>query len=101
MADSNYTHGEMDIKEQARTFHGFMRMTVWGSAHLVILLTFLTLHFSVGTGWFTALGLAFVLGVVIGLLLKMKSAWYAALVGVGILGGVIGLLATLVSALNG
>ena len=30
MAGSDYTHGEMDIQEQARTWDGFVNFTLWG-----------------------------------------------------------------------
>ena len=100
MAEADYTPGEMNIGEQRRTFDLFMRMTVWGSALTAVTLVFLTLHFSVGSAWFVALGVAFVLGVVIGLVLKMKSAWYATLVGYGILGGFIGAIIAVVGALT-
>ena len=101
MAETDYTPGEMNIDEQRRTFSLFMRMTVWGSAHTVILLTFLVLHFSVGVAWFIALGIAFVLGVVIGLVLNMKSAWYATLFGFAVVGGFIGLIFMIVGGLAG
>jgi hypothetical protein len=101
-SDAEYHHGEMNIDEQAATFHLFIRMTVWGSALLAVTLIFLTLHFTtVGLGWFPALGVAFVIGVLIGVGLGMKAAWYATMVGLTILMGLIGLLAALVSAIAG
>lgn len=99
---TEYHHGEMNIDEQARTFSGFMRTTVWGCALLAVLLTFLTLHYTfVGLDWFVSLGISIVLGVVIGLLLGLKGAWYATLIGLAVLGGVIGVAGVLVGMLTG
>jgi hypothetical protein len=101
-SDAEFHHGEMNIDEQAATFHLFMRMTVWGSALLAVTLIFLTLHFTaVGLAWFVALPIAFVVGVLIGLGLGMKAAWYATLVGLGALMALIGGLVALVSAFAG
>lgn len=99
---SEYHHGEMNVDEQARTFSGFMRTTVWGCALLAVVLTFLTLHYTAaGLGWFVALGISIVLGVLIGLLLGLKGAWYATLIGLTLLGGVIGVAGMLITALTG
>jgi hypothetical protein len=91
----------MEIAEQQRTFAGFLRVTVWASGLLAAFLVFLTLAFAVGAGWFPALAVAFVVGIVIGLGLGMKGAWYATVVGLTVLGGVIGALAAVVSAFTG
>lgn len=101
-SDAEYHPGEMNVDEQAATFHLFIRMTVWGSALVAVTLIFLTLHFTaVGLGWFPSLAIAFVVGVLIGLGLGMKAAWYATLVGLTIFMGIIGVFAALVSALSG
>lgn len=102
MAEAEYHHGDMNVDEQAKTFSGFMRATVWGSGLLAMTLVFLTLHFTfVGLGWFTALAIAFVLGIVIGLGLGMKAAWYATVVGLTVFMGFIGVIAAIVSAILG
>lgn len=100
MAASDYTHGDMNIAEQSRTFSGFMRVVVWSCAVLAVGLLFLTLHYAIGMAWFTALGVAFVVGVIIGLVLGMKGGWYATLVGLAVLGGAIGVFGLLFDALS-
>jgi hypothetical protein len=101
-SEAEYHHGEMNVDEQAATFRGFVRVMVWCCALLAVTLVFLTLHFTtVGLGWFPALGAAFVLGILIGLVLGMKAAWYVSLVGLTAFMGFIGLVAGLVSALSG
>jgi hypothetical protein len=99
VAASEYHHGDMDIGEQRRTFHGFVRMTVWSCGLLAVTLVFLTLHFTfVGLGWFPSLAVAFALGVVIGLGLGMKGTWYAVLVGLTVLMALVGGFAALIGA---
>lgn len=44
MADAHdYHRGEMDVAEQASTFHGFVLLTKWGSLALAAVLTFFIL----------------------------------------------------------
>jgi hypothetical protein len=48
---AEYHRGEMDIQEQASTFHAFNLMTKWGSLALSVLLTMLVLWFCTSTGF--------------------------------------------------
>jgi len=98
---SDYTRGEMEITDQSQTFSGFIRTTIWFSAHTGLGVLLLTLIFAVGMSWMTALIITFIMGVVIGLALKMKAAWYAFLVGATVLIGIIGLIAGLFASLMG
>lgn len=46
MADHNkseHVHGTMDIRTQEKTFAGFMRMTVWATVIIVLVLVFMGL----------------------------------------------------------
>jgi hypothetical protein len=44
MAGANdYHRGEMDISEQASTFHGFILLSKWGSLAIVVVLSFFIL----------------------------------------------------------
>jgi len=99
VATSDYTHGDMNVSEQSRTLTGFLRVTVWSSLVLMVIILFSTLHFAVGMGWFTALGVSFVVGILCGLVLGMKGAWYATLVGIVVFGGFIGVVGALVASL--
>ena len=98
MTATDYHHGEMEIAEQRRTFSGFVRVTVWASGLLAVLLVFLTLAFAVGVSWFASLAVALVLGVLIGLGLGMKGGWYAAVIGLAVLGGAIGVFGAIIGA---
>ena len=48
---SDYTHGEMPVDEHDRTFHGFIKLTKWGSLYLAALLLLLTLWFCTAAGF--------------------------------------------------
>lgn len=96
---ADYTHGDMAIGEQKATFSTFMHLVVWSCALTAVSLIFLTLHFAVGLGWFVSLGVAFVVGILIGLGLGLKSAWYGSLIGLTLLTGFIGIVALVVGAL--
>jgi hypothetical protein len=49
---SDYHRGEMDISEQASTFHMVMGITKWGSLGLASFLLFAVLWFCTGAGFF-------------------------------------------------
>jgi hypothetical protein len=99
VAATEYHHGDMNIAEQQKTFHGFMRMVVWNSALLILTLVFLTLHFTtVGLGWFASLAVTVVLGVLIGLGLRMKGAWYVVLFALTAFMIFVGAIAAIISA---
>lgn len=100
MATSDYSHGDMNVTEQSRTLSGFLRVTVWSSLVLIVVLLFATLAFAVSMGWFVSLGIAFAVGVLLGLALGMKGAWYATLVGLAVFGGFIGVMTSLTSMLT-
>ena len=59
----DYHRGEMDIAEQASTFHGFIMLSKWGSLVLVSVLTFFIL-------WLCAHA-SFIASAVVGVLLAV------------------------------
>ena len=81
---SDYTHGTMEVDAQSGTFSGFMDGTKYGGSLIALIVIMPTLVFGVNMHWFPALIATFILGVVIGLALKLKGAWYVALVGISI-----------------
>lgn len=93
MANSDYTRGEMKITDHKETFSGFMGMSVYGGAAIIVALLFPILVFAVNLAWPTSLIATVVLGVIMGVALKFKAQWYAVLVGTAvILAVLIGLL---------
>jgi len=82
-ADGDYHRGDMNIAEQKRTFSGFMTVTVYASAITALVVFYLTLVFAAGQNWFVSLVGVGVLGILIGLGLKLKGAWYATVILLG------------------
>jgi hypothetical protein len=70
--DTEYHRGEMDIHEQARTYHSFLVLTKWGSLVLITGLLFFVLLFAVGVGFLGAAASAFVL-LVLGIVLLREK----------------------------
>ncbi len=87
------SQGAMDIADQKSTFSGFMSVTVWSSALIAMSVACLTVAFAMGAGWFAGVGVYAVLGVAIGLVMRMGGVWWATLVATVILflagGGVV------------
>lgn len=81
MANSDYTRGEMKISGHKETYSGFMGMSVYGGAAVIVILLFPILVFAVNVAWPASLLASVILGVVIGVALKFKAQWYALLVG--------------------
>ena len=50
----SYHRGEMDIQEQAATFHAVVGLAKWGSLSLAVFLTMTVIWFCVGAGFFPA-----------------------------------------------
>lgn len=71
---SDYHRGDMEITEQAATFHGFIVMTKWGSLMIAVGVLFLALFLCAHVGFFQAAGAAFVVAVAGVLLLRSKPA---------------------------
>lgn len=86
---SDYKRGEMEINAQKGTFSGFMAGTVYGGAAIIVGLLFPILVYGVNLSWAPALITSIVVGILIGIGLKLKGAWYASLIGLGILAAII------------
>ncbi|MEM6410443.1 MAG: aa3-type cytochrome c oxidase subunit IV [Pseudomonadota bacterium] len=81
MAETDYTHGKMDIAEQERTFEGFLTGTVWGSGIIILVLGYATLTVATGMHWMVALGLMAGLGIGGGFFMGLGISWFAAVIG--------------------
>ncbi|MEM7768106.1 MAG: aa3-type cytochrome c oxidase subunit IV [Pseudomonadota bacterium] len=99
MASADYTRGEMNISEQARTWDGFIKASVWGSAIIFLAVAYATLAVAMGVNWFVALILCAGAGIVGGVLMNMGGAWIATVVGLSGVAVVIQLIITLAKAL--
>ena len=81
MAGSDYTHGEMEISEQTRTWDGFVNFTLWGSGLIMLILGYATFTVAIGMHWIVALVICAVVGIAGGLFMRMGGAWTATVVG--------------------
>lgn len=91
---SDYTRGEMPVEAQRGTFQGFMNWTIYGGAFIVIVLLMPTLVFGANMTWMSALIATVVVGIVLGIALKLKGAWYAVVIGMAIITALLCLLFT-------
>jgi hypothetical protein len=48
---SDYSHGQMDIAEQAASFDLFIKFTKWGSLAVAVIVLWATLMFCTSTGF--------------------------------------------------
>ena len=89
---SNYTHGNMSIVGQDKTFKGFVRLSAFFTAFLIVVLLMPILVFGAHMGWPAALVVTFIVGVVITPAFKLGGGWYATLFGLAILAAMVGML---------
>jgi hypothetical protein len=82
---SDYTHGTMEVEAQSGTFSGFMEGTKYGGALIALVVIMPTLIFGVSQHWLPALLITFVLGIILGVALKLKGGWYVGIAGLSVL----------------
>ncbi len=70
--------GEMDIRDQKGTFHGFLMATVWTCTHFAQIVALLTLAFAIGAGFWAGFAVYVVIGVVAGMAFRMSGVYWAA-----------------------
>jgi len=86
---SDYVHGTMPVNDHRDTFGGFMSTTRYGGALIALVVVMPTLVFGTALTWLPALIITMVLGIVLGVALKLKGGWYAGIIGLGIFTAVI------------
>ncbi|MDB2437769.1 aa3-type cytochrome c oxidase subunit IV [Hellea sp.] len=77
---SDYERGTMGVDGHKKTFGGFMGTTVYGGAAIALLVIFPTLVFGANMGWLPALIATLIVGVILGVALKLKGGWYAGMI---------------------
>lgn len=89
-SNSNYNRGEMEIGSQKTTFDGFMGITIYGGTliGLMLLMAILTVG-GVGLAWLPALIITFVIGVIVGVALKLNGTYFASITGLAIITAII------------
>lgn len=74
-----YHHGAMDVAEHKAAFSGFLKVTEWSSALIVMCVAGCTFAFAMGLGWWTGLIVYVVIGALAGAVLRMGGAWWVTL----------------------
>ena len=98
MAGSDYTHGEMEISEQERTWQGFVTGTVWSSAIIAVVLAYSTFTIAMGLHWMVALALCVIGSFLVGGAMKMGAAWNASVLVMAGIAVIIQIIIGIVSA---
>lgn len=89
-SNSDYSRGKMEISSQKTTFDGFMGVTIYGGTVIALMLLFAILTVGgVGLSWLPALIITFVIGVVVGIGLKLNGTYFASITGLAIITGII------------
>jgi len=81
MAASDYTHGEMNVDSQTKTFSSVMRASAWCAILTLLVLAYATFTLSIGMPWLVALAITAGAGIAIGLFMGFGGAWVATIVG--------------------
>lgn len=88
---TDYTRGEMDIRDQHSTYVSVMKVGVSSSLVLAYSVVFLTFAFATGSGWFPALGYALAVGVIGGVAMKQGVGYWVTTGILTVLTAIIGL----------
>ena len=96
MATADYTHGEMDVSEQQKTWSGFMKGSLWFGAIVMMVVAYATFTLTMGMPWLVALVLIAGAAIVGGLAMDMGGAWVASVIGLAALAVVIQIIIALV-----
>ncbi len=83
-AHSDYKHGTMAVGAQSNTFSGFIKSSLYGAAFLVFFLLYPILAFCLPLTWPPALLISAVIGIILGVVLKLKGGWYGTVIGLSI-----------------
>ena len=94
-------HGDMDIRDQKETFHGFLSASVWTSGLIAQAVMLLTLSFAIGMGWWPGFFAFVAIGVAVGLIFKLPSVYWAVQVALWALLGLGGMIVPALAGVMG
>ena len=95
---SDYTHGTMKMDAHDKTFAGFIKGSAFATAVIAVSLIMPILVFCTSMTWGPALLVSFIIGLILGPVLKLGGSWYGTLIALAIIGA---LASMLVSAIAG
>ncbi len=94
---SDYIRGEMPVFGHDKTFKGFVKISAFSAAFLIVVLLMPILVFTVHVAWLPALIITFIVGVLITPAFKLGGAWYATLFGMTFVTGIVCLLISMIA----
>lgn len=95
MAQSDYTHGKMNVNEHNGTYGGFVQGSMWGGGLILVIVLMSSLIFAAKFAFLPSLIGTFIVGILFGLALKMSMRWYAVLVVLAIFAVIIAAIGSL------
>lgn len=94
----DYVRGEMNIADQEATWSGFMKVTLWASFIIALMLAYAIFTITMSMPWAVALGLLVIVGIAGGLFMGMGGAWIGTVVGLAVLAVFLQIIIWLASA---
>lgn len=86
---SDYVRGTMPVNDHRGTFGGFMSTTRYGGSLIALIVLMPTLVFGTALTWLPALIVTLVVGIILGISLKLKGGWYAGIIGLSVFTAII------------
>ena len=84
LSEDAYVRGEMEVDGHEETFGGFMTISVYGGAAIIVSILLPILVFGANFGFFTSLIMTVALGIIIGMIMKFHGRWYAILIAMAV-----------------
>jgi hypothetical protein len=94
-------HGQMEIRDQKETFHGFLMATVWMCGHIAQLVALLTLAFAIGAGFWAGFAAYVIIGILVGTIFRLSGVYWAAQVAQWVLLALGGLIVPALAGMAG
>ena len=89
---SDYVKGTMGVTAHKQTFGGFMGLTKYGGAAVTLLVLYPTLVFGTSLAWLPCLIVTVIIGIILGVSLKLKGGWYAGVIAGAVFMGLFSLM---------
>jgi len=93
----DYTRGEMDISHHKATFGAVMKVSIFCTLVLSVIILYLTLVFGTDTGWFSGLIVSFITAAAGGYFLKQGALYWVTIGLLAVITVISGVLTGLLS----
>ncbi|NNC37049.1 MAG: aa3-type cytochrome c oxidase subunit IV [Acidimicrobiales bacterium] len=89
---SDYSRGDMPVDAHNKTFSGFIKGSAFGTAFIAVSVIMPTLVFCTSMTWGPALLISFIIGLILGPVLKLGGSWYGTLIALAIFAALVSML---------